>query len=98
MVSNELLLLIIIEKNGSAEMLLNRGLTYSQISMMIQKLESRGYVSNEGLEIHLTEEGKQYMQREIAKTDLENSKLILPQEHYYREPISEKEIVLPKKI
>ena len=96
---NELLLLKIIEKNANISILLRRNFTYSQIAMLLQKLIEKGYISNKLGSLKLTKSGENILLENVKKLNLPNKSFWLPrQEQYYRTPLSQEVIILPKKI
>ena len=95
--TNSILLLKIIESQGRLTLLQERGLSYSQVAMMINEHQSNGNVTLTEDGISLTEQGKQLLRNELAENTIKSKdSWIVKQEHYYREPISQKKIVLPK--
>lgn len=97
MISNELLLLKIIDANSRIALLLDRGLSPAQIAMIIQEQKSKGniIVSNDRLE--LTDSGKAFLNENLKKMfPRKKERWIIPQEHLYLPPLSRKVIVLPK--
>ncbi len=99
MISDELLLLKIIESNSSVSMLLDRGYSNSQVAAMLQKQDKHGNITIDENGVHLTEAGKKLLEEgfKAAKYKTKDT-WILPQECMYREPISKEEIVLPDRI
>lgn len=98
MVSNELLLLKIINSNGRLTLLCDRGLSHSQIAMMIEKQESDGNVIITENNICLTPKGKEALEQGFAKiTHTKKEQWIVPKEHMYKDPIGIDIIILPKK-
>ncbi|MBE6763166.1 MAG: hypothetical protein E7553_02260 [Ruminococcaceae bacterium] len=98
MLSNELLLLKIIGSGGRISLLRNRGLSLSQIAMLIQEQQEKGNVVVLDSEINLTAQGLHLLEENISKVmPRKKDRWILPQEHLYKEPISSSEIILPKK-
>lgn len=97
MISNELLLLKIINFNGRISLLRDRGLSHSQIAMMISKQAEKGNISITKDEILLTDTGREALRQGLSDNNLnKKSQWILPKEHLYNKPISFNEIVLPK--
>lgn len=97
MLSNEVLLLKIIDSNGRISLLRDRGLSYSQIAMLIKKQENEGNIVVTEEDINLTNQGSKILKENISKiASREKDQWILPQEHIYKEPISLNQIVLPK--
>lgn len=97
MLSNEILLLKIIESNGRISLLRDRGLSNSQVAMLIKKQEDAGNIVVTEEDISLTDQGAVVLKENISKVaPRKKDQWILPQEHLYREPISSNRIVLPK--
>ena len=88
MLSNETLLLKIIDVNGSISMLLDRGLTYSQIANILRDSIMSGYVISEKNETKLTGLGKKVLSEEFKENKYKaKDSWILPQEKYYCEQL-----------
>ena len=97
MLSTEILLLKIIESHGRISLLRERGLSHSQISMLIKKQLEVGNIAITEDDIFLTANGEKILHENISKIYPSKKDFwILPQEHLYREPISFNEIILPK--
>lgn len=97
MVSNEIILLKIIEKNGKISMLRDRGLSHSQIAMLISEQQAEGNIVISDTAITLTSKGLDYLQNNISKTSNKRKDCwILPQDHLYTEPVPYNKIFLPK--
>ena len=97
MVSNEILLLKIIKNNGSISMLIDRGLSYSQVALLIQEQQVKGTVNVTETDIFLTEDGNKYLQDNLSKMyPKRKDQWILPRTNMYCEPISVNTIILPK--
>ncbi len=97
MLSNEVLLLKIIDSNGRISLLRDRGLSYSQVAMLIKKQEDEGNIVVTEEDISLTNQGSKILKENISKIALrKKDQWILPQEHLYKKPISLDQIVLPK--
>lgn len=97
MLSNEILLLKIIESNGRISLLRDRGLSHSQVAMLIKKQEDEGNIVVTEADIGLTDQGTKVLIDHMSKVVPRNKdQWILPQEHLYRKPISADQIVLPK--
>lgn len=97
MISNEILLLKIVDANGNISLLRNRGLSHSQVAMMIKKQQDEGNIVITDEDINLTAQGAKILQDNIYKiAPKEKDRWILPQEHLYNEPISFEKIILPK--
>lgn len=97
MLSNEILLLKIIDANGRISLLRDRGLSHSQVAMMIQRQEDEGNIVITEDDISLTRQGTELLKENISKVATrEKDQWILPQEHLYIKPISFHKIILPK--
>ena len=97
MLSNEILLLKIIDSNGRISLLRDRGLSHSQVAMLIKKQEDEGNIVVTEEDISLTNQGSKILKENISKkAPRKKDQWILPQEHLYKEPISLDQIVLPK--
>ena len=97
MLLNEILLLKIIDSNGRISLLRDRGLSHSQIAMLIKKQEDEGNIVVTEDDISLTNQGSKILKENISKiAPRKKDQWILPQEHLYKEPISLGQIVLPK--
>ena len=98
MLTNELLLLKIVSDDGSLLPLRQRGLTPSQIALLLQKQADAGNIdiSIDGLSI--TDTGKQVLVHYYNEHSISGpSQWILPQESYYCQPMEKTKIILPKK-
>lgn len=97
MIPNEILLLKIIAFNGSVSLLQERGLSYSQIALMMRDLKKKGYIENKEASLYLTVLGydkiNNYDQNEINR----ETKWIVRQEHLFHEPLPFNTIILPRK-
>lgn len=99
MLSNEIMLLKLIKVNGSLTPLRKRGLTHAQIAALLQKHLDNGCATITESGVALTRLGEEVLaQRLKALEHRPQYPWILPQEDYYRKPLSKWEIVLPKKI
>lgn len=97
MLSNEILLLKIIDSNGRISLLRDRGLSHSQVAMLIKKQEDEGNIVVTEENISLTNQGSKILKENISKiAPRKKDQWILPQEHLYKKPISLDQIVLPK--
>lgn len=97
MLSNEILLLKIIDSNGRISLLRDRGLSHSQVAMLIKRQEDEGNIVVTEEDISLTNQGSNILKENISKiAPRKKDQWILPQEHLYKEPISFNQIVLPK--
>ena len=97
MLTNEILLLKIIDAKARISLLCDRGLSYSQIALLINKQENEENIIITDADIRLTAKGKQLLEEEMSKTvSKRKDQWILPQEHLYKKPISFEKIILPK--
>ena len=97
MLLSEVLLLKIIDSNSRISLLRDRGLSHSQIAMLIKKQEDEGNIVVTEDDISLTNQGSKILKESISKiAPRKKDQWILPQEHLYKEPISFNQIVLPK--
>ena len=97
MISNEILLLKIIESNGRISLLRDRGLSHSQVAMLIKKQVDEGNIIISEQEITLSQKGIETLKENITKfAPRKKDQWIVPQEHLYQDPISMEQIVLPK--
>ena len=97
MLSNEILLLKIIDSNGRISLLRDRGLSHSQVAMLIKKQEDEGNIVVTEEDISLTNQGSKILKENISKiAPRKKDQWILPQEHLYKKPISLDQTVLPK--
>ena len=99
MLSNEILLLKLIDANANLTLLRRRGLTHAQVAMLLQSQIESGFVETTTEGVLLTPLGKATLNENLNQHNyLQKRSWILPQETFYREPISKKDIFLPKKI
>ena len=97
MLSNEILLLKIIDSNGRISLLRDRGLSHSQVAILIKRQEDEVNIVVTEDDINLTNQGSKILKENISKiASREKDQWVLPQEHLYKEPISLDQIVLPK--
>lgn len=97
MISNEILLLKIIESKGRISLLRDRGLSHSQVAMLLKKQVDEGNIIVTEENISLTKQGANILKEGISKiVPKRKDQWILPQEHLYQKPISIEKIVLPK--
>ena len=97
MLANEVLLLKIIKSKSRISLLCDRGLSYSQVAILIKNQENDGNIVVSDVGIHLTSKGQKILEEEISKSvPKTKDQWILPQEHLYKEPIPFDKIVLPK--
>ena len=98
MISNKTLLLQIINKNGSISLLRKRGLSHSQIAILIDEQIKDGYIEVANGTMSLTESGKVFLFERMKTNNFAPKRTwILPQEHLHKKPISKDIIILPKK-
>ena len=96
MLSKELILLKIIDSNGGLSILIEQGLTYGQIAVMIRRQIIEGNVHSSGDSVELTEKGKRYIKEQFKNLGYKDKETwILPQAQYYCEPLSKEEVILP---
>lgn len=99
MLSNEIVLLKLIKVNASLTPLRNRGLTHAQIAILLQNQIDNGFASITESGVALTELGEEVLAQHLAALGRKiQYPWILPQDVYYRKPVSKWEIMLPKKI
>ena len=67
MLSNEILLLKIIDSNGRISLLRDRGLSHSQVAMLIKRQEDEGNIVVTEEDIILTEQGAMILKDNISK-------------------------------
>lgn len=99
MVSNEILILKLIDGKASLNPLRKRGFSHSQIALLLQKVIDLGYVEYQKDDILLTSAGKKVLVESLAALEYSGKNAwILPQKEYYKTPVSSKNVFLPKKI
>lgn len=97
--TNNVLLLKLIMKEESFSPLIERGLTFSQISMMIKQQEEEGNVLTLPDGIHVTEKGFKAFNADSYKLELnKKAKWIKRHKSKYRKPLNRSAIVLPENI
>lgn len=97
MISNEVLLLNIIKSNSSFALLRERGLTYSQIALLIENLSSLGLLHINEREILLSNSGKDYLENNMNRVfRRKKDQWILPRTSFYQNSVSSDKIILPK--
>ena len=78
-------------------MLIDRGLSYSQVALLIQEQQVKGTVNVTETDIFLTEDGNKYLQDNLSKIyPKRKDQWILPRTNMYCKPISVNTIILPK--
>lgn len=95
---NSMILLRIVSTNGSLLPLRQRGLTPSQIAVLVnQQVEAGNLITSlEG--IHLTQKGRLTLEQHYREQNVSGpNQWILPQKCYYHEPLKETTIILPRK-
>lgn len=97
MLANEILLLKIIATNSRISLLRDRGLSHSQVAMLIKSQEDEGNIVASSDGVILTNKGEEILRVSMDKvTPRKKDQWILPQEHLYKEPLSFEKIILPK--
>lgn len=97
--TNELLLLQLIDSNRDLSPLRKRGLTHSQIALLLEKLIDQGFISISDTDVQITECGKKSMEEFYSSQQYNwHRKWLNPQLEYYQIPLSENDIILPHKI
>lgn len=97
MIANKVLLLKIIESGARITLLLDRGLSFSQIALLMDELTRDGYVDAKNCRLVLTDKGKKELQSNMNSLFPRNKdQWILPNENMYDIPISSDIIILPK--
>ena len=97
MISNEILLLKIIDANGRISLLRDRGLSHSQVAMLIKKQVCEGNIIVSEEDIKLTHKGTEILIENLSKiAPRKKDQWILPQMHLYQKPLPIGQIVLPK--
>ncbi|QNO17678.1 hypothetical protein [Caproicibacterium amylolyticum] len=98
MLPKQIVLLKIISINGSLFTLSRRGLTPSQIAILIQEQIDCGNIVTDESGLNLTLAGEKYLQQYFKSEDCKKKDTwILPQDYYRTNPISKFDIVLPPK-
>lgn len=93
------MLLKLVKVNGSLSPLRRRGLTHSQIAILLQKQIESNYVVITESDVLLTDFGEEVLAANLAALKCKSKdSWILPQDAYYRKPLSKSAIVLPPKI
>lgn len=96
MINNQILLLKTIHSRYSLMMLRKKGLTHSQIALLLNEQIQNGLATYEDNIIVLTNKGISVLEEQL--NTLGNNSWILPQESYYNKPISKNAVILPRKI
>ena len=98
MLTNALILLKIVSSNGSLLPLRQQGLTPSQIAFLVQEQINAGNLESSIDGLTITTTGKQTLEQYHKEHHPTKSKQwIMPQKCYYREPIDQTTVILPKK-
>ena len=98
MLSNELLLLKIIDSNARLTMLREKGLSHSQVAMMISSQESEGNIVITDNEILLTEKGKELLANNLGeKANTNKNQWIVSRDYKFKDPLGFDKVILPKK-
>ena len=98
MLTNALILLKIVSSKGSLLPLRQQGLTPSQIAFLVQEQINEGNLESSIDGLTITVAGKKTLEQYNKENNPTKSKQwIMPQTCYYREPIDQTTIVLPKK-
>lgn len=98
MISNKVLLLKIIESGARITLLHDRGLSFSQIALLMDELTRDGCVEMKDCRPVLTEKGKNELQSNMNSLyPRKKDQWILPNENMYDIPISSDTIVLPRR-
>ena len=98
MTSNKTLILQIVDKNGSISLLRKRGLSHSQIAILIDEQVKDGYIEIANGTMSLTNSGRAFLYEGMKANNFAPKRTwILPQEHLHKKPISKDIIILPKK-
>lgn len=97
MLTNNLLLLKAVSNRGSLLTLHKRGLTSSQIALLLEEQIEIGNIQSSPEGLSLTEAGENLLREGLKKLKLSGPNAwILPQEHLYIEPIDPETIIIPK--
>lgn len=98
MIPNKILLLKIIESGARITLLHDRGLSFSQIALLIDELVNDGYVDMTDCRPNLTEKGKEELKSNMNSLyPRKKDQWILPNENMYNIPISSDTIILPRR-
>lgn len=93
MLTNNLLLLKAVSDRGSLLTLHKRGLTSSQIALLLEEQIEIGNIQSSPEGLFLTEAGENLLREGLKKLKLSGP---IPQEHLYLEPIDPETIIIPK--
>lgn len=98
---NLILLLRHIFGNWPMEILINEGYTYSQIAVLLKKLQTHGFcdIKSDG-RLSLTEKGAKTLKEQCRDCQYSGgpAEWIKPQTQYRRFSIEKYDIILPKKV
>lgn len=98
MLTNALILLRIVSSKGSLLPLRQQGLTPSQIAFLVQEQVEAGNLETSIDGLTITSAGKEILELHSKESKtIGSAQWILPQSCYYREPLDQTKIVLPKK-
>lgn len=98
MSTNSMILLKIVAANGSLLPLRQRGLTPSQITVLIQKQVEAGTLEASVDGIRLTPAGRNALEQYYKAHNVSGpAQWILQQECHYRAPLSRSAVILPRK-
>ena len=95
---NDIILLKCIKQNNSLSIIKNRGLSYAQIAMSIQRLTRDGYLEYDNDDIIvLTTFGCEIVADYDSKNPDGEQRWIHPQYNKYVKPLDSSVVILPKK-
>lgn len=98
MLTNSLILLKVVSSQGSLLPLRQRGLTPSQIALLVQEQISAGNLESSIEGLAITAAGIKVLEQYNKEHNSAGStQWILPQNCFYREPLDQSTVVLPKK-
>ncbi len=98
MLTNSLILLKVVSSKGSLLPLRQRGLTPSQIALLIQEQISAGNLESSIDGLAITTSGIKLLEQYNKERNVVGStQWILPQDCFYRDPVDQTKVVLPKK-
>jgi hypothetical protein len=96
MLINNLLLLKVVSDRGSLLSLHKRGLTSSQIALLLEEQIKCGNIQSLPEGLSLTDVGENLLREGLKKLKLSGPNAwILPQEHLYIEPIDPETVIIP---
>ena len=92
------LLLQLIKRNGNIEIIRKQGYEYSQINMLFDQLQNEGFTCFLDGKVALTELGEKYLSDAARENRFKGgSRWVEPQNHYWRDKISENDLHFPHK-